>query len=302
MIILGETTESQQAKLTAEMVTQLFQYADNEGVLGEMQPNGPHPEIGNCIEIAYPEAFFEDEYKHDTEDEPPHIKWYNNPVFAYIGLVDGTVEYRYSKDGGFSYSQCPVIEDAETIAMINDIFSTWYTHFRLPASLNKKNNNDEFSVNRDKMKLIKQYIESQSNDDFEELSRFDDILFWIDWREYEEDIVFACEDILQSGELEAEACDSEKEGFYNIDISYKDKHEKVICKEDKGGRKSTLAALNNLLAPGHEIRFCKGSEGCDTIAFLVLSADQWKSLEETFTSEKVNEVFAKITSDLEILD
>ena len=59
-------------------------------------------------------------------------------------------------------------------------------------------------------------------------------------------------------------------------------------------RHITLWALNHLLAPDYEVRFCVDSNGADTLAFLPLPAVEWGRLEQEFGADAVARRFYRI--------
>ncbi|MDT2020473.1 hypothetical protein [Methylocella sp. CPCC 101449] len=71
----------------------------------------------------------------DTLVIPPHIKWSANPLFAYVGIVDGAVEFRCGNDRASAWFLCPKAEQAEDISKIETLFQFWYDKFGLPQSL-----------------------------------------------------------------------------------------------------------------------------------------------------------------------
>lgn len=62
-------------------------------------------------------------------------------------------------------------------------------------------------------------------------------------------------------------------------------------------RDNTIIKLNEILKPKYEIRFCKVSDGSDTLAFLPLSAQEWKLLIEKYGEQKINQCFESINQD-----
>ncbi|WP_347216197.1 hypothetical protein [Chryseobacterium sp.] len=143
-----------------------------------------------------------------------------------------------------------------------------------------------------KIDTLQKYIETES---FEDLSILNNqLVFWVDWREEDDAIVEYCEKCLHTGVLHAELVYSGEEIF--LTIKYKDQTftEKVI------DRDPTLIFLNRVLLPDYEIRFCKGSDGSDTLAFLPLSKSEWAELESIHGKEKLDRLFEVIHQDTQM--
>ncbi|WP_336959159.1 hypothetical protein [Chryseobacterium contaminans] len=137
-----------------------------------------------------------------------------------------------------------------------------------------------------KIDTLQKYIETES---FEDLSSLNNqLIFWVDWREEDDAIVEYCEKCLNTGVLQAEMTYHGDDLF--LTIKYKDQTftEKII------DRDPTLIFLNRILQPDYEIRFCKGSDGSDTLAFLPLSKAEWVELENIHGREKLERLFESI--------
>jgi hypothetical protein len=139
---------------------------------------------------------------------------------------------------------------------------------------------------------LKKYIETESFDELVSLDR--QHIFWVDWREEDDAIVEYCEKCLNTGSLQAEMTYSGDDVF--LTIQYKDQtfKEKVI------DRDPTLIFLNTVLQPDYEIRFCKDSDGSDTLAFLPLSKEEWTELESIHGKEKLDNLFEIIDQDTQM--
>ncbi|SDJ11359.1 hypothetical protein [Chryseobacterium jejuense] len=143
-----------------------------------------------------------------------------------------------------------------------------------------------------KIDTLKKYIETES---FEELNALNNQhIFWVDWREEDDAIVEYCEKCLHTDALKAEMNYSGDDIF--LTITYKDQtfKEKVI------DRDPTLIFLNRVLQPDYEIRFCKGSDGSDTLAFLPLSKAEWVELESIHGKEKLDRLFEIIHQETQM--
>ncbi|MDR2529352.1 MAG: ABC transporter ATP-binding protein [Synergistaceae bacterium] len=124
----------------------------------------------------------------------------------------------------------------------------------------------------------------------------EEFLMWIDHREEDEAIVRYCEDILRTGSLVVEINDTDDALGFEFIILYKGKKHKVPYRGGKADRDTTITALNEVLIPDYEIRFCKHSDGGDTLAFLPLPAEQWRELENEFGQEEIDYCFSKIAA------
>ena len=150
------------------------------------------------------------------------------------------------------------------------------------------------NYNPEKLELVKKYVESKSDDVYYEIfeNRYDIIMF-VDWREYDEDIINYCEAILETENLSVETIDTEnKQGFETI-IHYQDKATKVPYQGEGADRDTTIITLNEVLEPNYEIRLCKVSIGNDTLEFLPLPTEIWNQLESEFP-ENIDVLFQKI--------
>ena len=119
---------------------------------------------------------------------------------------------------------------------------------------------------------------------------------WIDWREYDEDIIgyfnglLAHEDII---ELETKEIDLGR----GIDLILK-KDNKVLTipyEDDETDRDITIKTLDEFISPKYQIRLFSESLGDDTLAFTVLNADEWKELENSVGKEKLDFFFTPVS-------
>ena len=119
---------------------------------------------------------------------------------------------------------------------------------------------------------------------------------WIDWREYDEDIIsyfnglLAHEDII---ELETKEIDLGR----GIDLILK-KDNKVLTipyEDDETDRDITIKTLDEFISPKYQIRLFSESLGDDTLAFTVLNSNEWKELENEFGKEKLEFFFTPVS-------
>ena len=109
-----------------------------------------------------------------------------------------------------------------------------------------------------------------------------DAVFWVDWREDDGAIAKYCEGVLHTGNLAAAWVDSDSPSGCDLYISYKASRNRVPLVSGHEDRHITLCALNRVLAPEFQIRFCIDSNGSDTLAFVALPSAEWSELERRF--------------------
>ena len=125
-------------------------------------------------------------------------------------------------------------------------------------------------------------------------------LVWIDWREYDEDIIRYFNEMMED-KLELEMIDNEKP--YGDDIILVKGAEKLqILYEEEMDRDTTIKYLNEFIKPEYEIRWFLESLGNDTLGFILLKSDEWKKLEEEFDNNTLGYYFAPITLDSKMFD
>jgi hypothetical protein len=123
----------------------------------------------------------------------------------------------------------------------------------------------------------------------------DSAVFWVDWRQEDETIADACEEVLGTGRLSGEYVEADTEEGYEVHIRYGDRRVRVPLTYSEADRNVTLCALNQALAPDYEVRFCTDSQGSDTLAFLPLPAREWAELERRY-GRAVGERFYRIAT------
>lgn len=113
-------------------------------------------------------------------------------------------------------------------------------------------------------------------------------VFWVDWREADDDIIRLASKTLPGTEL-APVWDGQK-----LNISFRGERTKVPLRFKPGEQDITLRALSRAISPDFEIRFVKASGGGDTIAFMTLDKESWSELESDFGKKGVDQAFARI--------
>ena len=125
-------------------------------------------------------------------------------------------------------------------------------------------------------------------------------LVWIDWREYDEDIIRYFNEMMED-KLKLELIDNGKP--YGDDIVLVKGTEKLqISYEEEMDRDTTIKYLNEFIKPDYEIRWFLESLGNDTLGFILLKSDEWKKLEEEFDNNTLGYYFAPITLDSKMFD
>lgn len=125
-------------------------------------------------------------------------------------------------------------------------------------------------------------------------------LVWIDWREYDDDIIRYFNEMMED-KLELEMIDNEKP--YGDDIILVKGAEKLqILYEEEMDRDTTIKYLNEFIKPEYEIRWFLESLGNDTLGSVLLKSNEWKKLEEEFDKDTVGYYFTPITLDSEMFD
>ncbi|WP_316794817.1 hypothetical protein [Pedobacter agri] len=141
----------------------------------------------------------------------------------------------------------------------------------------------------EKIEKLDKYLKTEEYEDFYNLDR--ETIFWVDWREFDDSIIQYCEKCLKKNSLKAEM--KEDSGDLKLTINYENKThiEKVV------DRDRTIITLNEIIQPKYEIRFCKVSDGSDTLAFLPLSNQEWGQLIEKYGEERINKCFEPINQN-----
>ena len=130
-----------------------------------------------------------------------------------------------------------------------------------------------------------------------------DTLIWVDWGDEDESVLSYLNDVLpEEAQIDYECVDSETERGFDILLKKDGEAHVIPYATDAADRDTTLKAAQEYLAPTYEIRWYMGSLGSDTLAFAVLSADDWQKLEREFGAEQVAYYFAPIHADSQMFD
>lgn len=301
-----ETERNYEPKITVEKIQQLFEYGKRENLIGTKDDSlkGKY-KVGHIIDWKSEEHYFKGYNDIPAQNVPAHIKWSNNPIFAYVSILDNKVQYHYREDGGSAVYICPITTDTEHIKFIDEIFEHYYNKFGLPNVLNVPKTLKDIANKTNKMKFLEEYLTTQDHDFFSDNfcddSDIADIVMWIDWREEDENIITYCEAILQTEQLSVETLDADNERGFETIITYINKKTSIPYKGEGADRNTTIKTLNQTIQSEFEIRLCKESLGSDTLCFIPLTNVQWNELDEKYPKQ-VSEKFEKITTETKLFD
>src|SRR4051794_31419183 len=104
---------------------------------------------------------------------------------------------------------------------------------------------------------VLQAVRSEDDAAFDALASNETCCFKVDRRDLDEDIVTACESILQTGKLSTQWIENGDEE--TLFILYGDKRVKVPLKVSAADRHITLLSLNEALSPDFEVRMLYAS-------------------------------------------
>ena len=120
-------------------------------------------------------------------------------------------------------------------------------------------------------------------------------IIWIDWREYDEDVVRYFNDMMAEP-IDIELVSNGKPYGDDIVLRKGDK-ELQIPYGDEQDRDVTIKYFNDFVKPDYEVRWFAESLGNDTLGFTVLSGAEWAKLNDEFDADTVRYYFEPI--DLE---
>lgn len=243
--------------------------------------------------ICYYESHIDNEFDEGLDEDGPRIRKYHEII-----------------------SDKNLIHDKEKIKSIDEVVDFFYTNLDMANHLEtlrqeqktkKAKSTEKIAVSRkNKITFLEKYLDSDDEAFFEtnfltEDEGIYDVVMWIDWKEFEENIISYCQNILQDDNLQSEIDkDIKEERGIDIYIHYKGVKTKIEYEEDKTSRDKTLIALNEAIKQDYEIRFCNESDG-DTLAFVPLTNAQWASLEKKYP-DAIDEKFTKIDKDAVFFD
>ena len=119
---------------------------------------------------------------------------------------------------------------------------------------------------------------------------------WIDWREYDEDIISYFNCLLPQEDIVDVEIKEIKLGR-GIDIILKKDNKTLTIpyEDDETDRDITIKTLDEFISPKYQIRLFSESLGDDTLAFTVLNSNEWKELENEFGKEKLEFFFTPVS-------
>ena len=140
--------------------------------------------------------------------------------------------------------------------------------------------------------LIKDFF----SHDMDLVDLFDsEAIIWIDWREYDEDVVNYFNDMMDEP-IDIQIVSNGKP--YGDDIVLKNGNKELqIPYGDEQDRDVTIKYFNDFVKPDYEVRWFAESLGNDTLGFTVLSGVEWAKLNDEFGADTVRYYFEPI--DLE---
>lgn len=153
------------------------------------------------------------------------------------------------------------------------------------------------------VELIESILQSGTEDVYSEVfeqyeGNIHQVLMIVDWREEDEAIIEYCEKILQTGDLSVETESADNAQGFIIRLHYKDQALIIPYQGEGADRDTTLKALNQILQPDYEIRFCEPSDGSDTLEFIPLPQEVWQKLDQKY-SHNIDQFFRRFESDSE---
>ena len=120
-------------------------------------------------------------------------------------------------------------------------------------------------------------------------------IIWIDWREYDEDVVNYFNDMMDEP-IDIQTVSNGKP--YGDDIVLKHGNKELqIPYDDEQDRDVTIKYFKDFVKPDYEVRWFAESLGNDTLGFTVLSGAEWANLDDEFGADTVRYYFEPI--DLE---
>lgn len=143
--------------------------------------------------------------------------------------------------------------------------------------------------------LLYRYLKSPTDNQLEEELRNSDTLFWIDWREYDEDVVQMVNHYLKDADQIAyQILDCPAPRGFDLLLRYHQKEVITPYLADGADRDTTLRTISQLISVDYSLRWYMASLGSDTLAFCLLPNETWRHFEETFSQEHVYFYFAPV--------
>jgi hypothetical protein len=115
-------------------------------------------------------------------------------------------------------------------------------------------------------------------------------VFWVDWREADDYIVNLAAQALGRDDL------SSRWDSKTLHIDFEGRSTVVPLEQKPGEQDIILAALNRALNPQFELRWIRASHGGDTLAFQILSGEDWAALQSRHGAS-LDAAFARLDPD-----
>ena len=117
-------------------------------------------------------------------------------------------------------------------------------------------------------------------------------IIWIDWREYDEDVVHYFNDMMAEP-IDIKTVSNGKSYGDDIVLKKGDKELQIPYGDEKD-RDVTIKYFNDFVQPDYEVRWFVESLGNDTLGFTVLSVSEWAKLDGEFGADTVRYYFEPI--------
>lgn len=144
---------------------------------------------------------------------------------------------------------------------------------------------------------IQAFLKENSHENEENFLE-NEAIIWVDWREYDENIVNDVADELPKAQKIAFS--SEIDPKTNEEIYFlTQKKRKMLIPYQNGVMKRdiTLKTIGEFIAETHQLCLVKPSLGADTLGFVVLSNENWEKLLSEFKKEQVTNFFSPVTDE-----
>ena len=125
-------------------------------------------------------------------------------------------------------------------------------------------------------------------------------IIWIDWREYDEDVVRYFNDMMDEP-IDIKTVSNGKAYGDDIVLQKGDK-ELQIPYGNEQDRDVTIKYFNDFVKPDYEVRWFAESLGNDTLGFTVLSGAEWAKLDDEFGADTVRYYFEPIDFESDIFN
>lgn len=153
------------------------------------------------------------------------------------------------------------------------------------------------------MELIARYLEADREERSEIFmtNEVNDLIFWVNHHEADDQIVDYCENILNTGKLSAELFSYDHNEKSQLNIMYQHKTLSINFEAfSLQNKDQTLTHLNHILSPDYEIRLVAESLGGDALAFFPQTQKFWQHLDHQHTAEIVHKFFIPIELNMAI--